>query len=218
MANYWDKVTNNRMARRRLLRSGAALSVGAAALALVGCGDDDPSGGATSAPGSTSAPGATSVPDPTPTEDTRVLSEYGSYTPSDGPPHERITFCDLARGPVSDHLDFHRDGRSGTAARVHFSDRSANGPMKQGVDHHEPLLAFGAHVDLHGHLEGNRVHRSATGDDAHIVTRFRAASGVRVRGEIEVMGRPTHYLRWVQQAEGTPRVPTGAGERDQVTV
>ena len=44
--NYWDKVTNNRMARRRLLRSGAALSVGAAALALVGCGsDDDDDGG-----------------------------------------------------------------------------------------------------------------------------------------------------------------------------
>ena len=42
MANYWDKVTSNRVARRRVLRSGAALSVGAAALALVGCGDDAP--------------------------------------------------------------------------------------------------------------------------------------------------------------------------------
>ena len=39
--NYWDKVTNNRIARRRLLRSGATLSVGAAALALIGCGDED---------------------------------------------------------------------------------------------------------------------------------------------------------------------------------
>ncbi len=43
--NYWDKVTSNRVARRRLLRSGAALSVGAAALALVGCGDDDDDSG-----------------------------------------------------------------------------------------------------------------------------------------------------------------------------
>ncbi len=43
--NYWDKVTTNRVARRRLLRSGAALSVGAAALALVGCGDDDDDAG-----------------------------------------------------------------------------------------------------------------------------------------------------------------------------
>ena len=85
MANYWDKVTNNRVARRRLLRSGAALSVGAAALALVGCGDDDDSGGS-SGPASTSAPGATSAPAATPTEDTRVLSEYGSFSPSDGPP------------------------------------------------------------------------------------------------------------------------------------
>ena len=32
--NYWNRITSNRIARRRLLRSGAALSVGAAALAL----------------------------------------------------------------------------------------------------------------------------------------------------------------------------------------
>ena len=86
MANYWKKVTNNRMARRRLLRSGAALSVGAAALALVGCGDDDDSGGAITAPGATTASVATTAPEATATEDTRILSEYGSYTPSDGPP------------------------------------------------------------------------------------------------------------------------------------
>ena len=43
--SYWDKVATNRIARRRLLRSGAALSVGAAALALIGCGDDDDDSG-----------------------------------------------------------------------------------------------------------------------------------------------------------------------------
>ncbi|MGE0057655.1 MAG: ABC transporter substrate-binding protein [Dehalococcoidia bacterium] len=51
MANYWATITQGRMARRRLLRTGAAFSVGAASLALIGCGsddggDDDSNGGA----------------------------------------------------------------------------------------------------------------------------------------------------------------------------
>jgi peptide/nickel transport system substrate-binding protein len=41
MSNYWETVTQGRMARRRLLKSGAAFSVGAASLALIGCGSDD---------------------------------------------------------------------------------------------------------------------------------------------------------------------------------
>ncbi|MGE0057656.1 MAG: ABC transporter substrate-binding protein [Dehalococcoidia bacterium] len=41
MANYWEQVTRERMGRRRLLQSGAAFSVGAASLALIGCGSDD---------------------------------------------------------------------------------------------------------------------------------------------------------------------------------
>ena len=41
MSDYWDSVTRGRMGRRRLLKSGAAFSVGAAALALIGCGSDD---------------------------------------------------------------------------------------------------------------------------------------------------------------------------------
>ena len=45
MANYWESITRDRMGRRRLLKSGAALSVGAAALALIGCGDDNEGGG-----------------------------------------------------------------------------------------------------------------------------------------------------------------------------
>ena len=34
-SSYWDNVTRGRVGRRRLLKSGAALSVGAAALALI---------------------------------------------------------------------------------------------------------------------------------------------------------------------------------------
>jgi ABC-type transport system substrate-binding protein len=41
MSNYWDSITRGRIGRRRLLRSGAAFSAGAAALALIGCGSDD---------------------------------------------------------------------------------------------------------------------------------------------------------------------------------
>jgi peptide/nickel transport system substrate-binding protein len=46
--SYWEQVTRSRVGRRRLLKSGAALSVGAAALALIGCGSDDNDGGASS--------------------------------------------------------------------------------------------------------------------------------------------------------------------------
>ena len=81
--NYWDKVTTNRVARRRLLRSGAALSVGAAALALVGCGDDDDDSGgggtsATSTPGSDGGGGGTSSGISNPPE--------GKFSPSTGDP------------------------------------------------------------------------------------------------------------------------------------
>ena len=81
--NYWDKVTHNRVARRRVLRSGAALSVGAAALALVGCGDDEPGSSATTVPGATTAPGGA---DATATPAGDGLSTLGQFTPSDGTP------------------------------------------------------------------------------------------------------------------------------------
>ncbi len=38
MANYWARITQSRTDRRRLLRAGAGLGVGAAALSLIGCG------------------------------------------------------------------------------------------------------------------------------------------------------------------------------------
>ena len=86
MAGYhWDRITSNRIARRRLLRSGAALSVGAAALALIGCGDDEAAApAATTGPAATTAPGA---PDPTATVE-EGLSIIGQFTPSDGPPQQ----------------------------------------------------------------------------------------------------------------------------------
>ena len=39
--NYWQRIRRNRMSRRSLLRASARAGVGAAGLALVGCGGDD---------------------------------------------------------------------------------------------------------------------------------------------------------------------------------
>ncbi len=39
--NYWTRMRRNKMSRRSLLRASARAGVGAAGLALVGCGDDD---------------------------------------------------------------------------------------------------------------------------------------------------------------------------------
>ena len=62
--SYWDKVTRERIARRRLLKSGAAFSLGAAALALVGCGDDDDSNGGDGG-GTPSSPATGALSSPT---------------------------------------------------------------------------------------------------------------------------------------------------------
>jgi peptide/nickel transport system substrate-binding protein len=50
MADYWDSVRRQRLGRRRLLKSGAAFSVGAASLALIGCGSDDKDSGDSTGP------------------------------------------------------------------------------------------------------------------------------------------------------------------------
>ena len=39
--NYWQRMRRSRMSRRTLLRASGRAGVGAAGLALVGCGDDD---------------------------------------------------------------------------------------------------------------------------------------------------------------------------------
>ncbi len=43
--NYWERIAANRMSRRRVLTAGAALSAGAATLALVGCSSSSNNGG-----------------------------------------------------------------------------------------------------------------------------------------------------------------------------
>ena len=40
-ANYWQRMRSARVSRRTLLRASGRAGVGAAGLALVGCGDDD---------------------------------------------------------------------------------------------------------------------------------------------------------------------------------
>ena len=40
-SNYWTRMRTRRLSRRAVLRSAATAGVGAAGLALVGCGDDD---------------------------------------------------------------------------------------------------------------------------------------------------------------------------------
>ncbi len=51
--NYWQRMRRSRMSRRSLLRASGRAGVGAAGLALVGCGDDDDDGEA--APATTQA-------------------------------------------------------------------------------------------------------------------------------------------------------------------
>jgi len=60
----------NRLSRRRLVGGAAAAGVGAAALGLVGCGDDDDGGktSPTTAPAGTAAPGATTAAGPQPVD------------------------------------------------------------------------------------------------------------------------------------------------------
>ncbi len=66
MSNYWDRITQERLGRRRLLRSGAALSIGGATLALIGCSSNDNKSSATSTPGgsATQASGSPSAGTP----------------------------------------------------------------------------------------------------------------------------------------------------------
>ena len=45
--NYWQRMQRNRLSRRALLRASGRAGVGAAGLALVGCGDDDDDGQST---------------------------------------------------------------------------------------------------------------------------------------------------------------------------
>ena len=50
---------------------------------------------------------------------------------------DTVVFSNLSH----DHLDFHGDLRTGTAARVHFCARTSNGPVEERVDRRESFLA-----------------------------------------------------------------------------
>ena len=48
--NYWDQIRRRQVSRRSMLRAAGRAGVGAAGLALVGCGDDDDDGQQQAAP------------------------------------------------------------------------------------------------------------------------------------------------------------------------
>ena len=88
--NYWlRKATSSRLSRRRFVGGAAATGVGAAGLALVGCGDDDdddsgPAATNTSAPAATAAPTNTLAPGETP-------APTAAPTATSAPPPARST-------------------------------------------------------------------------------------------------------------------------------
>lgn len=61
---YWERVTTQRLGRRRFVGGAAMAGVGAASLGLVGCGDDDDGGGVSAGATSTPAPTAVATPAP----------------------------------------------------------------------------------------------------------------------------------------------------------
>jgi ABC-type transport system substrate-binding protein len=71
--NYWRKVQDARVSRRRVLKGGAALSAGVAGIAIVGCGGGN-NGSGTATPG-TSGPKAT----PTAMQSTPAKTKGGIY-------------------------------------------------------------------------------------------------------------------------------------------
>ena len=74
MESYWTQLSKKRVARRRFLAGGAALSMGVSAAALVGCGGDSGSGGG----GGTGGGGSGSAGEP------QMGGTYGThYTTSD---------------------------------------------------------------------------------------------------------------------------------------
>ena len=59
--NYWERISSERLSRRRALITGSAMAASAAFLAACGGDDDDGSTGATASPSSTGATGGTGV-------------------------------------------------------------------------------------------------------------------------------------------------------------
>ena len=71
---YWTAITRDRLGRRRLLKSSAALGVGAAALSFIGCGGSD-----SKSSGGDAKPGASSLA-AKPTDTTSKAVKGGVYT------------------------------------------------------------------------------------------------------------------------------------------
>jgi peptide/nickel transport system substrate-binding protein len=72
--NYWRKVHDARVSRRKVLKAGAVLGAGAAGIAIAGCGGDDKGGGTKTGTG-TSSPAAT----PQAAQSTPVKTKGGIY-------------------------------------------------------------------------------------------------------------------------------------------
>jgi ABC-type transport system substrate-binding protein len=100
---YWERLNMRRASRRRFIQGGAVAGVGAAGLALVGCGDDD-NGGKTPA---TTAPVGTTAPGASPTAETVTrggtirypMSGISSGNPPTLFPFENLTY--LAQTPAA---------------------------------------------------------------------------------------------------------------------
>lgn len=75
MAEYWDRYWTRRASRRRVLGAAGAAGIGAAGLALVGCGDDDDEGGDVGLATPTPSGAAT----PTPADPFATAKRGGTY-------------------------------------------------------------------------------------------------------------------------------------------
>lgn len=101
-SSYWERYSSMRSSRRRFIQAGAAAGVGAAALGLVGCGDDDDDNGGTT-PGTGTTPGATSAP-PTVNRGGTLRIPMSGVSSGDPPtlyPFENLTY--LAQTPAGSH-------------------------------------------------------------------------------------------------------------------
>ncbi len=98
-SSYWERNIQLRGSRRRFIQGGAAVGVGAAGMALVGCGDDSTSKTTTTAGGTTAPGGATAAPQVNRGGTLKFpLSGVSSGDPPTLYPFENITY--LAQTPA----------------------------------------------------------------------------------------------------------------------
>ncbi len=85
--SYWDKLTEQRVSRRRVLQSAGVAGVAAGAVVVVGCG------GGSSSSGSTKTPGTASTPPPSSSASDTILN--GGGTPKAGGTYNAGTSVDF---------------------------------------------------------------------------------------------------------------------------